>query len=364
VTDAEMGGTPDATTGAVSVHAIPIDGGQPGLDGTCVQSQFVSFMNRPRKSSSQESIGQKVNENGERIETNLDRKPHADFLLDLSCLSHVCERPIDRLGRPPMRQIATKDEFDALLAQNSASSTTTFVDFTATWCGPCQRIGPIFEALAKEFPQATFVKVDVDENQETARAYAVRAMPTFQTFVKKNKVDDLTGADEAGLRAMVMKHAGSKFVGAGHTLGGSATATTAGMTDREKRLAALERRGLGGGSGSSDAPPLDHSSKPQAVAAAASAIAPAASASAPPAPPPAPVRMPASAQPVSAPAPAAPPPPAAPPMAPPPVLPAVSPAAGAIAQLQAMGFADVEAIKLALEASNGDVEQALALLVE
>jgi uncharacterized UBP type Zn finger protein len=51
-------------------------------------------------------------------------------------------------------------------------------------------------------------------------------------------------------------------------------------------------------------------------------------------------------------------------MAPPPVLPAVSPAAGAIAQLQAMGFADVEAIKLALEASNGDVEQALALLVE
>jgi thioredoxin len=264
-----------------------------------------------------------------------------------------------------MRQIATKDEFDALLAQNSASSATTFVDFTATWCGPCQRIGPIFEALAKEFPQATFVKVDVEKNQETAAAYAVRAMPTFQTFVKKNKVDDLTGADEAGLRAMVMKHAGSKFVGAGHTLGGgSATATTAGMTDREKRLAALERRGLGGGSGSSDAPPLDHSSKPQAVAAAASAIAPAASASAPPAPPPAPVPMPASAQPVSAPAPAAPPPPDAPPMAPPPVLPAVSPAAGAIAQLQAMGFADVEAIKLALEASNGDVEQALALLVE
>ena len=119
-----------------------------------------------------------------------------------------------------MRLLSTKEEFDALLAQNSASSTTTFVDFTATWCGPCQRIGPIFEALANEFPQACFVKVDVDENQETSRACGVRAMPTFQTFVKKNKVDDLTGADEAGLRAMVIKHAGSKFVGAGHTLGG------------------------------------------------------------------------------------------------------------------------------------------------
>ena len=146
-----------------------------------------------------------------------------------------------------VRQLATKDEFNALLVQNGSSKTTTFVDFTATWCGPCQRIGPIFETLSREYPQATFVKVDVDENQETAQECGVRAMPTFQTFVGGQKIAEMTGADEAGLREMVDKHAGSKFVGEGHTLGGDSA--TAGMSEREKRLAALERRGLGGGGG-------------------------------------------------------------------------------------------------------------------
>lgn len=37
------------------------------------------------------------------------------------------------------------------------------VDFTASWCGPCQMIKPFFEQLAAEFPNVIFVKVDVDE---------------------------------------------------------------------------------------------------------------------------------------------------------------------------------------------------------
>jgi thiol-disulfide isomerase/thioredoxin len=39
------------------------------------------------------------------------------------------------------------------------------VDFTATWCGPCQRIGPEFVKMADAYPDCVFIKVDVDENE-------------------------------------------------------------------------------------------------------------------------------------------------------------------------------------------------------
>ena len=234
-----------------------------------------------------------------------------------------------------VRQVATKAEFDGIIADPTQ---TTFVDFTATWCGPCQRIGPIFEALAKEYPQATFIKVDVDDNQETAQACGITAMPTFKAFAKGKEVASLRGADEAGLRTMIATHAGSKFVGEGMRLGGAAAADTSGMTEREKRLAALERRGLGGSAG--PAPP-------------------------PPAPPPAPAPAPSPA-PASAPAPApAPAPVAAPlPEAPPQPVAAATQYTEALAQLAAMGFSDETANRAVLEATNGDVEAALAMLVE
>lgn len=137
-------------------------------------------------------------------------------------------------------------EFDAFLADASSKGRTVFVDFTATWCGPCKRIGPTFEALALEFPQADFVKVDVDENQETAAACGITAMPTFKTYKSGKEVATMKGADDAALRQMVSTHAGDKWgaAGAGQTLGTAGDGGAAEMTDQQKRLAALERRGL------------------------------------------------------------------------------------------------------------------------
>ena len=83
--------------------------------------------------------------------------------------------------------------------------------------------------------------MDVDENQETAQEQGISAMPTFKIFKSKAEVAMLRGADPDGLRAAVQAHAGDKFVGEGSRLGGS---EEAGMSEREKRLAALARRGL------------------------------------------------------------------------------------------------------------------------
>merc|ERR1712023_434740 len=70
--------------------------------------------------------------------------------------------------------------FDKALAD--AGDKLVVVDFTATWCGPCQRIAPVFQKLAEEMPDVVFVKVDVDENEETAGECGIQAMPTFQYY--------------------------------------------------------------------------------------------------------------------------------------------------------------------------------------
>lgn len=70
---------------------------------------------------------------------------------------------------------------------------------------PCKRISPKFEELAAATAGLHFVKVDVDECQETAQKCDVSAMPTFQVFVDGKKVAEMLGADVAALKAMVDK---------------------------------------------------------------------------------------------------------------------------------------------------------------
>lgn len=51
--------------------------------------------------------------------------------------------------------LATKGEFDAFLRRHPVA----IVDYTASWCGPCKMMAPVFEGLAKEFPTVGFCKV-------------------------------------------------------------------------------------------------------------------------------------------------------------------------------------------------------------
>ena len=66
-------------------------------------------------------------------------------------------------GDGSLDMISTKEEFAAAL--KDAGSKLVVVDFTASWCGPCQQIAPVFKALAQEHKDVVFLKVDVDENK-------------------------------------------------------------------------------------------------------------------------------------------------------------------------------------------------------
>jgi len=105
--------------------------------------------------------------------------------------------------RGGVAMLNTKAEFDNALA--NAGDKLVVVDFTASWCGPCQRIAPIFAALADEMTDVVFVKVDVDENEETAAECNISAMPTFQFYKKKDKVHEFSGASEDKIKEAIAK---------------------------------------------------------------------------------------------------------------------------------------------------------------
>lgn len=69
------------------------------------------------------------------------------------------------------------------------------VDFWATWCGPCRMIAPMIEELAGQFEgRAKIVKLDVDQNPQTAMQFGIRSIPTLLFFKDGQVVDQLIGA--------------------------------------------------------------------------------------------------------------------------------------------------------------------------
>ena len=82
------------------------------------------------------------------------------------------------------------------------------VDFWAPWCGPCKMIAPVLEELDGDLgDSAKIVKVDVDENPETASKYGVMSIPTLYVFKDGEVVDKTVGFQpKEALQELLNKH--------------------------------------------------------------------------------------------------------------------------------------------------------------
>jgi len=83
------------------------------------------------------------------------------------------------------------------------------VDFWAPWCGPCKMIAPVLQELDTEIgDKAKIVKVDVDENQETAGKFGVMSIPTLIVLKDGEVVDKVVGFQpKEALAELIEKHA-------------------------------------------------------------------------------------------------------------------------------------------------------------
>ena len=84
------------------------------------------------------------------------------------------------------------NEFDKEVLQ---SNQPVLVDFSATWCGPCQMMGPVMEKLAKDCEgKAIVANIDIDENSDLAMKYNIMSVPSMLFFKNGEIKEQVIGA--------------------------------------------------------------------------------------------------------------------------------------------------------------------------
>ena len=84
----------------------------------------------------------------------------------------------------------TSKNFEEIISQDKP----VLIDFWATWCGPCKRLGPIIEEIAAEYEgKAIIGKCDIEENDELTEKFGIMNVPTVVLLKGGQEVDRVVG---------------------------------------------------------------------------------------------------------------------------------------------------------------------------
>lgn len=105
-------------------------------------------------------------------------------------------------GQSQVKIVSAAHEVENLL--NDAKGKCAVIFFTSATCGPCRPLYPVFDELAEEAgARASFIKVDISRSYDVSTKYGIRATPTFVTFLRGEKENQWSGANEGLLRGNV-----------------------------------------------------------------------------------------------------------------------------------------------------------------
>ncbi|KAH7667468.1 Monodehydroascorbate reductase (NADH) protein [Dioscorea alata] len=100
--------------------------------------------------------------------------------------------------------ITSKESWDERISEANKDGKIVVANFSATWCGPCRLITPLFAELSEKYPSLVFLTVDVDELMDFSSSWDIRATPTFFFLKDGQQLDKLVGANKPELQKKII----------------------------------------------------------------------------------------------------------------------------------------------------------------
>ena len=109
-----------------------------------------------------------------------------------------------------MIEFTEKDDIVKVLLENKEKNVLSLLYFTASWCGPCQKIKPFLEELSQALKEKgdyniEFYKIDIDQNEDFSDKCDIRSVPTFFIMNGKDLLNSLNGSDKEKLSHMIVE---------------------------------------------------------------------------------------------------------------------------------------------------------------
>ena len=106
--------------------------------------------------------------------------------------------------------IHSSNQLEEIFTAASKLSKLVILYFTATWCGPCRFMGPVYKSLSEQHRNVVFLKLDIDQQGNIAHRWNVSSVPTFSCVINGKEIDKVVGADKTGLERKIAEHGSRK----------------------------------------------------------------------------------------------------------------------------------------------------------